>query len=83
MAAAGEMNVNERLDQLATLETSAQEGPARFPPLPADWLPRDILVQSTSEHYEAHEGSLRRRLASRAEGESPWRPTRWSSGCWG
>ena len=48
----------ELLDLLATLADADLEDPARFPDMPSDWRPGDILAQNTHEHYDAHRVGL-------------------------
>ena len=56
----------ELLSALATLVDEDLANPARFPGMPPDWKPADILAQNTCEHYDAHLEGLRVWLAGPA-----------------
>ena len=60
----------ELLAALATLDEEDLEDPTRFPGMPPDWRPVDILAQNTHEHYDAHRAGLLAWL----EGSAPSAP---------
>ena len=52
---------------VARLETLTDEDlldPSRFPPMPAEWKPIEVIEGNTFEHYDQHAKGLRRWLES-------------------
>jgi len=51
------------LGELENLDEAALDDPGRFRDMPADWSPRQLLAENTSEHYQHHLADIHAWLA--------------------
>jgi uncharacterized damage-inducible protein DinB len=54
------------LEELENFEEAALDDPGCFRDMPADWSPRQLLAENTSEHYQHHLADIKSWLASHA-----------------
>jgi len=55
--------VQQLLEELENLDEAALDDPGRFRDMPADWSPRQLLAENTSEHYQHHLADIHAWLA--------------------
>ena len=55
--------VQQLLEELENLDEAALDDPGCFQDMPADWSPRQLLAENTSEHYQHHLADIQAWLA--------------------